>query len=644
MKINSVNNYNYSTNFKGIKEAIEVWEDSKPTIKTALEATGNKNISILMHGNSFPSLINEDIGIGSPYTNGAKDVASFFDGVISKCVLGPWGITNSATKHSPYNSTLESLNPYFINFKHLTTSEGGNLISVKSFENIVKNNPATINQVNYTYVDNSTKDLLNEAFDNYKNRLKNNDLFAVNLSKKIQNFQNNYNGIYLDAIFNILTEEYKDSNYNTWDEIDKKLPILLEQNNTKAKERLNEISKKHQDYIDKYLFTQYLAKEHTRFAPMKYVADKQVSIERNDAWKLQDIILSKIGKNDVCLGVPGDSFSPKGRCWGMLLIDVKKVFKKDGSLSNGGKRLFNIYKKIFNENKGGVRIDHFQGIIDPYICVNNSAELEDGAGRLLSSPQNRLFKSYSILKKENIDSSKKNYDYNYIKNLTKEQISEYAKFFEEIILAAAKQEGLDESNIMPEDLGAITKPTIEVMKKDHLGSMKVTQFVNPEKAEHMYRGINSKPGDFITTGTHDGKPLVSFFFDMDENKYNKHIKMLTQDLNLKRPSTKKDRTYGIKLKFAELFIAPAKNVQIFFSHLLGLTDWYNKPGDRTVPKWSLRMPNNFKEVYLNNLAKGIAFNPYDALSRALKAKDKNKYKTLINQLKIFEKKLLKELR
>ena len=151
MKINSVNNY--ITSFKGIKEAIEVWEDSKPTIKTALEATGNKNISILMHGNSFPSLINEDIGIGSPYTNGAKDVASFFDGVISKCVLGPWGITNSATKHSPYNSTLESLNPYFINFKHLTTSEGGNLISVKSFENIVKNNPATINQVNYTYDD-----------------------------------------------------------------------------------------------------------------------------------------------------------------------------------------------------------------------------------------------------------------------------------------------------------------------------------------------------------------------------------------------------------------------------------------------------------------------------------------------------------
>lgn len=642
MKINSVNNY--STNFKGIKEAIEVWEDSKPTIKTALEATGNKNISILMHGNSFPSLINEDIGIGSPYTNGAKEVASFFDGVISKCVLGPWGVTNSTTKHSPYNSTLESLNPYFINFKHLTTSEGGNLISAESFENIVKNNPATINQVNYTYVDVSTKDLLNEAFDNYKNRLKNNDLFAVNLNKKIQNFQNKYNGIYLDAIFSILTEEYKDSNYNTWDEIDKKLPILLEQNNTKAKERLNEISKKHQDYIDKYLFTQYLAKEHTRFAPMKYVADKQVSIERNDAWKLQDIILSKIGKNDVCLGVPGDSFSPKGRCWGMLLIDVKKVFKKDGSLSNGGKRLFNIYKKIFNENKGGVRIDHFQGIIDPYICVNNSAELEDGAGRLLSSPQNRLFKSYSILKKENIDSSKKNYDYNYIKYLTKEQISEYAKFFEEIILAAAKQEGLDESNIMPEDLGAITKPTIEVMKKERLGSMKVTQFVNPENAEHMYRGINSKPGDFITTGTHDGKPLVNFFFDMDEKKYNKHLKMLTQDLNLKRPSTKKDRTYGIKLKFAELFIAPAKNVQIFFSHLLGLTDWYNKPGDRTVPKWSLRMPNNFKEVYLNNLAKGIAFNPYDALSRALKAKDKNKYKTLINQLKIFEKKLLKELR
>ena len=109
--------------FKGLKEAIDVWNESKPTLKEALKEVGDKNIAILMHGNSFPSAIQEDIGIGSPYANGAKIFAQFFDGIIDKCVLGPWGITKEVNRHSPYNSTLESLNPFFINFKYLTTEE-----------------------------------------------------------------------------------------------------------------------------------------------------------------------------------------------------------------------------------------------------------------------------------------------------------------------------------------------------------------------------------------------------------------------------------------------------------------------------------------------------------------------------------------
>ena len=63
MKIESIN---YQQNFKkiqfkGLTEAIDVWNESKPTIKEALKEVGDKNIAILMHGNSFPSNIFEDI-------------------------------------------------------------------------------------------------------------------------------------------------------------------------------------------------------------------------------------------------------------------------------------------------------------------------------------------------------------------------------------------------------------------------------------------------------------------------------------------------------------------------------------------------------------------------------------------------------
>ena len=642
MKINSISTRYNQTAFKGVKEAEIVWQNSKPTIQEALNMLGDKNIAIIMQGNSFPSLPSEDIAIGSPYTDGAKEVAKFWDVIANKCILGPWGITSSGTKHSPYNSTLESQNPFFIDFKMLTTEDGYKLLSIKTFNEVVKNNPTNKNQVNYEYVEKVTSKMLDEAYVNYTERLKQGDTQITQLKNNIEIFKKNYKGVYLDAVFNCLKEKYGTTDYNKWNEIDKKLPILLDKNNRHAKARLVEIHKENSDKIDKYIFIQYLANEHKKNAPMKYVADKQVALERTDAWKLQDIILSSIRGNDVCLGVPGDAFSPKGRCWGMPQIDIKKVFQKDGSLSSGGVRLYNIYKKIFADNQGGVRIDHFQGIIDPYVCINRSAELEDGAGRLLSSPGHKLLKAYSIISKANLDNTKKEFDYNHIRHLTKEQIDEYAKFFEKVILAAAHSEGLSVADIMPEDLGNITKPTVEVMKKNHLGSLKVTEFVNTKKPDHMYRGKNSSPNDFITTGTHDSKPLVPYFMDMPNKKYREHMKMLKEDLYMKRVGTMEDRTYGIKLKFAELFASPAKNVQIFFSHLLGLSDWYNKPGDKTVIKWTLRMPNDFKRVYFENLEKGLAFNPFDALARALAARNDGKYKPMINRLKYLEKKLIKE--
>lgn len=641
MQIQKINTYKFS--FGGLKEAEKIWQDSKPAVREALSELGDKNLAILMHGISFPSLPEEDFSIGSPYSNGAKEFFDFFGGIFDKCVLGPWGLTSESFKHSPYNSMLESLNPFFINFKYLTTSEGNNLLSEETFDKIVKNSPKKSNHVNYSYVQKNVSKMLDEAFLNYQKKLSDNELNIIKMSEEIELFKKENNGIYLDAIYDSLTREYKDPDFRNWSDVDKELPLLIEKDDDTAKKRLSEIYEQHKSQIDRYMFIQYLAKEHVKLAPVLYIADKQVALRTSDEWKLQDIILRNIGSDFVSLGVPGDSFSPKGRCWGIPQIDPKKLFNNDDTLTDGGKRLFEIYRGVFRKNKGGVRIDHFQGIIDPYLCVNKSPEAQDGAGRLLSSPNHYLFGDYSILNEDNINLSKQESHIDRVINLTEEQISLYGKFFERIILAAAKAEGLDKSSIMPEDLGSITKPTVEVIKRNGLGSMKVTQFVNPSREDHIYRGKNSAPQDFITTGTHDSQSLVNYFYNMPQSKYNNHINMLSKDLNLLRPHNKKDRNYGIKLKFAELFVAPAKNVQIFFTHLMGMSDWYNKPGDKSVPKWSLRIPNNFKEIYFKNMIAGIAFNPFDALVKALRTKGCSKYAPLINKLKNYERKIAKAL-
>ncbi|MBR2069431.1 MAG: 4-alpha-glucanotransferase [Candidatus Gastranaerophilales bacterium] len=579
-----------------------------------------------MHGNSFPSHDGEDIGIGSPYANGAKDVADFFSGVIDKCVLGPWGMVSGITGYSPYNSTLESLNPYFIDFKLLTTPEGCELLSRETFEDVVENKPKTP-KADYEYVEKSTQRMLDEAYNTYLDKLVYYTDEVIDIHEKVLEYTLDNEGVFFDALFYVLLDEYGTPEYKDWHEIDSKLPILLENNDEQAHKRALELYRMHRSKVDKYMFTQYLASEHAKNAPMTYIADKQVALGKADEWKLQDIILYEIKGKSISLGVPADAFSDKGRCWKMPIIDVHKLFNEDGSLTQGAQRLYKIYQNIFARNKGGVRIDHFQGIIDPYVCVNESAEPKHGAGRLYSS-NSKLFNEYKIASKN--------------KKLTDKDIELYSLFFEKIILEAAKSQGLDESNIMPEDLGSITEPTYRAIKKFGLGSMKVTGFVNPEIENHPYRAINSKENDFISIATHDNKPLIDYFYSMSEDKYKKHIDMLSYDLGVK-PDYKSPRTHGIMLKFAELFVAPAKNVQIFFSNLMGQNEWYNKPGDKSVPKWSLRMPNNFQEVYLNNMVKGTAFDPYSALALALAKKDKEGNKELIDRLYGYRKEIEKEL-
>ena len=51
-----------------------------------------------------------------------------------------------------------------------------------------------------------------------------------------------------------------------------------------------------------------------------------------------------------------------------------------------------------------------------------------------------------------------------IKTLTKEQIKDYGRLIEKIVIAAAKEEGLDKDAIVCEDLGTLTNPVASVMK------------------------------------------------------------------------------------------------------------------------------------------------------------------------------------
>ena len=60
------------------------------------------------------------------------------------------------------------------------------------------------------------------------------------------------------------------------------------------------------------------------------------------------------------------------------------------------------------------------------------------------------------------------------------------------------------------------------------------------------------------------------------------------------------------VKLAEMFASKAKNIQIFFTDFFNVKDVYNRPGTSGDENWSLRLPDNYKELQTIDLKKILA--------------------------------------
>ena len=86
------------------------------------------------------------------------------------------------------------------------------------------------------------------------------------------------------------------------------------------------------------------------------------------------------------------------------------------------------------------------------------------------------------------------------------------------------------------------------------------------------------------------KNLVEDLFAEAENK-DEIIVKLTEDAE-----------FLAHTKLVELFASKAENIQIFFTDYFNIYDVYNRPGTSGDSNWSLRLPDNYKELCTINLA------------------------------------------
>lgn len=617
----------------------------KRLIKEALVALGKKNVAFIAHANSFPSETGKNTGFGNAVSKSAEKLIDFLSEIFNAVQLGPSGKTKSCDA-SPYTGTIFSNNPLFIDLEQLTTPEFNCILSEETYKKICENNPnKNINRTAYSYIYQQQETALREAFENFR---------KVNPFKPVEAFEKykKDNAFWLekDSLYEALSIENGNDYWPVWEnDTDKRLlNPKNEQEKILFEKRIEEIKAKYADEIDFYAFKQFLIniqnnnfKEYAQSKNIKMIADRQVAFSDRDVWAYSSLFLE-----GWCLGCPPDSFSESGQAWGFPVINPEKMYNKDGSLGEAGKLMKALYKKMFLENPGGVRIDHLVGLIDPWVYKSDKTpKPEDGAGRLYSSPEHEILSKYAIATLDDLNEEVTADKEKRIKSLTPEQIKLYGRLVEKIVIGAAEEVGLSKDAIVCEDLGTVTMPVEAVIKQYKLQGMCLTQFVVPEDPEHAYRCANIKPASWAMVGTHDNEP-ISVWAKKTVNSHPGYLngKNLAEDLFPDATAEEKeqiavrlskDADYLTFLKLVELFACKAENIQIFFTDFFGLEETYNVPGTSGDSNWSLRIPDNYGELYEENLKNGKAFNFPKVLRQAIYARGKEfaaKYSVLSEQL------------
>ena len=225
-------------------------KEYKETIQEALNVLGKKNLALILQGVSFPSKSNENTGFGTYTSAGAKEIFDFSQGIFSAIQLGPCGKTKLSDS-SPYTGTVFSKNPLFINLKELTTAKWDKILSQKTLDKIIENNPnKNSSRAAYAYAVENVELAANEFYKNFKKSA------SKNLKKEFETFKKE-NAFWLDkdALYEALTLENNSDYWPQWNnELDRTL--FGKADKKKAEKRIKEISKKYEDtigFIEKFI-------------------------------------------------------------------------------------------------------------------------------------------------------------------------------------------------------------------------------------------------------------------------------------------------------------------------------------------------------------------------------------------------------
>ena len=603
MLVSKISNSNRTTVLFGRKLRKDEEQDYRENaLQPAFDYLGTEEVAMIVHGTSYPEKA-QDLGVGSPYGKAAAKFIPFeiLHGFNSN-QLGPIGVIRDAQHISPYKSTVSTRNYLFTDLNDLTTDKYANVLSQSDIDSMI--DYTDDNGKDYAYSDfheafSNYKYLMKIANKNFKQKLANNDPMAQKLNEEFVQFKKEKGvDIYQDALFDVLTNEYKTMDFNKWSELDKNLIQELKNQNPKAIDRYKKITTRSKDDFETYIFGQFILdkqiKENTKLRKdlnFKYISDLLVGFSKSDEWSHQDLFLK-----NWRMGCPnGGEYGPQ--LWNIPVLDPKKLFNDDGSLGDAG---LYMKKKLDAslDNFENVRIDHALGLIDPYIYDKNSVNGND----------------FSHFRANNIS---------YMPDIDPD--GSYKKVLNKIILPTLAEHGIDKDYPVWEDLCTDTQTFNKIYhEKNHLPGITQLEYMRAENSQD--------DGDWGLVGSHDSDPATKMIkkdWVKDHDAWNIFYLAGFLNSNPKRAKYRdsfckqiaENDSDRIKAKFAELFLT-CKKIQISFADFFGIDKTYNEGGKENDTNWKLRLNKDYEDSYYKNLSseRPTALNMPEILKIAVQAK------------------------
>ena len=626
-------------------------------VQDALQILGKENLAFIIHDQSFPSISDQDTGRGSPYSEGGIDFIRFIKRLGFNIIqLGPQGQTTRINQ-SPYEGTIFSKNILSIALDSLVYDRDrwASILSETIFHELVVTSKPHVqtNRVEYNYIYDTQKKVLIEAYAHFttkKEQMESGQLSKQaqkglrNLNHAFEQFKrNNHHWLDKDALYEALCVEYGNDHWRMWPSS----PLdhdVISGDHYMIQKWIQEIRNKYQDVISFYKFCQFVVHaQHeqlrylTKALHMKLYGDRQVGFSPRDAWHYQSLFLK-----EYRMGAPPSRTNPEGQPWNYPVLDPEQYFEWEGGRPGEGNRfpgpivqlILAWLDKMFSEFDG-LRIDHPHGLVCPWVYRPDQNDLYRGVqhgARLFSSPHlpdHPGLKRYAIVKESqlNTDPTIPRYAEHWVSTLTPEQINQYG-ILVDIMMTSAKRHGRKVSDIVFEVLSTLPFPLQNVMEKYGIGRFRVTQKADPKNPQDVYRSENARPEDWIMVGTHDTEPIWRRVEDWkNTDKIKCHAAYLAERLIPDgHPRDAFSRELAdhpekfVHAMFADIFASPARNIMIFFADLFGMKEVYNKPGSVNKINWTLRVPNNYHEDYLDKLSRDGALNIPYALAMAIRSK------------------------